>query len=69
MKASNCYKFSNNRCRKRQRLFFLSFSYNAKNFNYTKFAHITPKSQNFHLRQYFIPKFDFLSCMDVIWAF
>ena len=32
MKASNCYKFSNNRCCKRQRLFFLLFSYNAKKF-------------------------------------
>ena len=42
---------------------------NAKDFDYTKFAHIASTIQNFHLRHNFIPKIDFLNCIDVIWAF
>jgi len=36
-----------------------------KNFDYTKFAHIPPTSQNFHLR-FVLLKIDFLNCMDII---
>jgi len=36
-----------------------------KNFDYTKFAHIHPTSQNFHLR-FVLLKIDFLNCMDII---
>jgi len=36
-----------------------------KNFDYTKFAHIPPTSQNFYLR-FVLTKIDFLSCMDII---
>ena len=36
-----------------------------KNFDYIKFAHIPPTSQNFHLR-FVLLKIDFLNCMDII---
>jgi len=36
-----------------------------KNFDYIKFAHISPTSQNFHLR-FVLLKIDFLSCIDII---
>ena len=59
MKASNCYKFSNNRCCKRQRLFFLSFSYNAKKF---WLYQIRPYSS-------YKPKFLFKVCFNKNWFF